>query len=105
MKKFILLSSVILCLTISISLIKNPMYAVESEIMLSEVEAITNMEFCWAKHLNGCHAGGRDASSCSIDATFHVCIGGVGGGCSVTCTNGTYACCGLNCECKNPALF
>lgn len=43
-----------------------------------------------------CASGGRGASQCSNDGN----IAGSGGGCSVTCNSGYYACCNVvNCYC------
>lgn len=47
-----------------------------------------------------CYTGGRGSSQCSIDAGIDFGAG-ASVACSVTCTEGYYACCGLTCECVN----
>lgn len=47
-----------------------------------------------------CHNGGEGSISCSIDAGVEIKIGGVSAGCSVSCTDGYYACCSLRCTCE-----
>lgn len=76
-----------------------------ADVELSEIEVLSEVEQCTAKHRFGCHAGGYDAVSCEISGAFHVCIGGVGGSCSITCGSSTYACCGLSCSCVDKKLW
>lgn len=46
---------------------------------------------------DGCYAGGPGSDECSVSGN----AGPVGGGCSVSCTNGYYACCGVSgCFCE-----
>lgn len=66
---------------------------------IETIEALANEEGCPTKHKNDCHSGGPYSSECTIGASFHVCIGGVGGNCSIACREGAYACCGLDCKC------
>lgn len=71
------------------------------ELTMERAETLSDNEEipgCKEKHENGCHSGGPGAVECSIGASFHVCIGGAGGDCSVKCESG-YACCGLSCHC------
>ena len=71
------------------------------ELTMERAETLSDNEEipgCEKHHENGCHSGGPGAVECSIGASFHVCIGGAGGDCSVKCSSG-YACCGLSCEC------
>lgn len=70
-----------------------------ADVELSEIEVLSQQEQCDVPHKFGCHGGGYGAVSCSIDANLHICIGGIGGGCSVSCGGTTYACCGLSCKC------
>lgn len=78
-------------------------------ISLTEIESLTNGEWpdpgCQRLHINNCHEGGLGSISCSIDASVHACIGGMGGGCSVTCSTGYSACCGLECKCLPNSSF
>lgn len=76
-----------------------------ADVELSEIEVLSQEEQCTAKHKLGCHAGRYDATSCQIGASFHACIGGTGGGCSISCGGSTYACCGLDCKCKDRSLW
>lgn len=46
-----------------------------------------------------CYSGGPGASYCHVNSGVNI-GDGVTGGCSVTCTAGYYACCGIKCECK-----
>lgn len=71
---------------------------VNSMISIEQVETLADDE-AHAKHEDGCHSGGKYTVKCEIDATFKVCLGGLGGGCSVECDSRAYACCGLDCKC------
>lgn len=68
----------------------------ESETEMNQVEVLADEE--WMEELK-CHSGGEGSSSCSIDGSFHLTIGGFGGSCSVECREGYYACCGMSCKC------
>lgn len=46
-----------------------------------------------------CKNGGKGAEACSIEAGADVMGSGVSTGCSVTCRDGYYACCGFSCTC------
>lgn len=46
-----------------------------------------------------CLAGGPGSNYCIVPAGVDI-NGGVTGGCSVTCSEGYYACCGIRCICK-----
>lgn len=45
-----------------------------------------------------CKSGGPGSTQCSTDAGIAI-DGGASTGCSVTCANDYYACCGINCTC------
>ena len=47
-----------------------------------------------------CHNGGPGSISCSIEGGINVAGYGVSAKCSVSCSSGYYACCGLRCTCK-----
>ena len=48
---------------------------------------------------NGCAFGGRGASSCNIAPGILLSNGSTTIGCSVTCNEGYFACCGASCTC------
>lgn len=48
---------------------------------------------------NPCHSGGPGATQCSINAGTTIVGVGISAGCSVTCSSGYYACCGIHCTC------
>ena len=73
---------------------------VESTVTMEEIEALADNETgCTQYHPDGCHSGGPGSKACTIDASFHACIGGAGGGCHIECNQGYYSCCGFSCRC------
>ena len=57
------------------------------------------------KEVPSCYSGGLGARSCSISAGTNIAGMGVSAGCSVTCDEGYYACCSLQCTCVNTFNF
>lgn len=99
-RTLILLVSTLLLASLTYTIAQNTILSSVSEITVEDVEALSSGETsCKGPHKNGCHSGGENSSSCSIGASFHVCIGGLGGNCSTSCFQGSYACCGLDCKC------
>jgi hypothetical protein len=69
-----------------------------SNVYLANVEALANGE---STPINpSCWNGGVGSSSCSIDGGIQINGYGVSSSCSVSCTAGYYACCGIRCTCK-----
>lgn len=62
-------------------------------------KVVVKVSSCTKKHENGCHNGGYTSIACSIDNSYYPCIGVVGGACSISCREGSYACCGKECRC------
>lgn len=67
--------------------------AVSDTIVVSEIEVVATDTI--TPH---CYNGGSGSQSCEIPAGIKL-PGGVTTGCSVSCFEGFYACCGLNCVC------
>ena len=101
MKKKILFAGILSFMALTLTFVKTPITTSASELTVETIEALADDDEkqCQGPHLNGCHAGGLLATSCSIDASFHACIGGLGGGCSISCNSAGYACCGFECKC------
>lgn len=62
-------------------------------------EIVKNPKELAKRHDTDCYYGGKGSTSCSIPAGVEI-NGDVSIGCSVTCDDGYYACCGLSCICR-----
>ena len=104
-KKIISLIGAILFVAVTLSFAQSTSSSFSSGFVFSNIEILSDSETveeiiqCAEKHLNGCHAGGKNSINCSIGSSFHTCLGGLGGNCSVGCGGHSYACCGLSCKC------
>lgn len=72
----------------------DPTPAVSDTIVAAETEAVVATDTI-TPH---CYNGGSGSLSCEIPAGIEL-PGGVSMGCSVSCREGYYACCGIGCVC------
>ena len=68
----------------------------ESDLLLADIETLASDE-AWNPY---CYNGGEGSTSCSIEGGLSILEYGVSAGCSVSCEDGYYACCGIRCTCK-----
>lgn len=74
-----------------------------STLIFSEKESFFNKNISALAALNPkpfCYIGGVGAISCSISPGIEILGFGITSGCSVTCRDGFYACCGITCTCE-----
>ena len=69
----------------------------ESDLLLANIETLADVDEAWNPY---CLHGGTGSTSCSIEAGVSILEFGVSEGCSVSCKDGYYACCGIRCTCK-----
>lgn len=93
MKK-IIFSSLVVMAVVAVSLIYShgslKSVAPTVQIVLDDVESLASGE---------CINGGEGAVSCASSGGGTIAGFGGSAGCSVTCSTGYYACCGLTCNC------
>ena len=92
----ILLGSIILA---ALSYVGSSHASGKNDCDVNQIETLTQAEHSDSL-ANLCLKGGPGKTYCEIDANYYTRIGRTGGGCSVTCADGYYACCGAHCYCK-----
>lgn len=96
MRKFIICA--VTLFSVAIGYLKNSAKQEPNTILLADVEALSSGDVSLGNPI--CVTGGVGSTQCSIEGGASVSGYGVSIGCSVSCGEGYYSCCGLRCTCK-----
>ena len=101
MKKIIICTAILF--SMAIGYLNNSSKQEENPLLLTDVEALSvEGDAASDDSFNPyCYNGGKGSASCSIEGGITIAGYGVSGGCSVSCHEGYYACCGIRCTCKS----
>lgn len=96
--KNIIMKKRLLIVSLMVAFMSSVLLYVDSKRMTSFVDSNVN---ALAESESGryCYSGGPGSNSCSIAAGIEILGCGVTEGCSVSCNDGYYACCVLQCTC------